>query len=132
MILHFGDTPETPCFWCAVAVFRRNSLLISELWSNCELRRRFCVAELARTRKGDATLFHSPSAVFRGRPRARTVDSSPRRRTVRCVQSGEPYGVPRVTERRTAASSAKIARATASPRPRRQRLDQRQSWARLT
>ena len=48
---------------------------------------------------------HSPVKTFLGRPRGRTVDSRPSRRTARPLHGSSPNGLPRCTLRRIAANS---------------------------
>ena len=57
------------------------------------------------TRKGNRHVYF---VVFRGRPRGRRVDCSPKRFAVFCTQSALPNGAPRFTHRRTASNSADV------------------------
>ena len=75
-----------------------------------ELRRKS--AETIEGKKGDAALCfrcgHGGGTVFRGRPRARSVQSKPRRPATRFCQVGEPNGQPRRIDSRTALTSASV------------------------
>ena len=119
------------------------------------------VAEKREKKRGRTSFVHprllylfaaSPFALV-GRPRGRSDCSTPSRLAIRCRQAGFPNGIPRRTGLRGTSSSASVshpltcdtqapghgmgqsdksARASTSPRSRRQRLDQRQSSARST